>query len=251
MAPQNAAGTGPAWRNDLTRLPILSLCLILSSALAAQTLPVEQRPMPGIPAAGDSQKFFGDRAAMELPGEWWQLTASLTDGDGRPWALEWSLHRQPGPRGAGDTRPSASMSLTHVSITTPDGIQHEQRFASRDTSAAGSAALAGKADYDAHRQGWEWVSQGEALLPARLSFSIGERDINLLLQTVGEQDSSTADGSGGEPVVRVRGFVDRGASKTYLRGLGRLDREWHSFAQAGKPSAADRAVTRKASSPAE
>lgn len=26
--------------------------------------------------------------------EWWRLTASLTDGGGRPWDFEWSLYRR-------------------------------------------------------------------------------------------------------------------------------------------------------------
>jgi len=235
----------------LTRLPVLITCLILSSALAAQTQSPGHRPTLAQEATVDSEKLLGDRPASELQDEWWQLTASLTDRDGRPWMLEWTLHRQQsGSRAAGNKLPADSMSLAHVSITTPDGIYHEQNFVNNDVAAIGAAESSGKSGL----AGWEWVSQGQALLPARLSFSVGERDVNLLLQApeAGDQAAAaSANHAASLPAVRVRGFVDRGASKTYLRGIGRLDRETRSAAVVGKPVDINQSTVRKISSASE
>ena len=211
----------------MIRSILLAACLLLGSAQAAHNPAVEH-----------------DAGAYQS--EWWRLTASMADKDGRPWQLEWALYRQHSSlQNTAGTPQFGKMSLAHVAITTPDGQHLEQRFDDGDFVQAGGASsiiLPG----DERTMGWKWVSKGASLFPARLSFSVGDRDLNLLLESVGqpnagdEQPASTAiEHVSSEPLLRVRGFVDRGASKTYLRGQGRLDHEWQTPALAGNPAIED------------
>jgi len=205
------------------RLIILLACLMCGAAQAAHNPPLER-----------------DANAAGYQSEWWRLTASLADRDGRMWNLEWSLYRQHAePQAAGGASPANGLSLAHVAITTPDGEHHEQRFERGSIVQAGVSSprqivAAGDRAVD-----WEWVSQGAALFPARLSFSLGDRDLNLLLEsfgpegTAGQPAAAATDHASSDPLLRVRGFVDQGANKIYLRGRGRLDRELQAPALAG------------------
>lgn len=208
------------------RLLILAACLLVGSAQAAHDPAIERSV-----------------AAPDYQSEWWRLSASLTDSEGRLWGLEWALYRQlDGKQAAGNAAQTSGMSLAHVGITTPDGEYHEQRFEHGSIVRAGNGAPSGTVAAGAQVAGWEWVSKGAELFPARLSFSVGDRDLNLLLESVGgaEQLASTAlDHGVSDPLIRVRGFVDQGASKTYLRGAGRLDREWQTPALAGNLTGSD------------
>lgn len=211
------------------RLIILLACLLCGPALAAHD-PLAERTA----------------SSPGYQSEWWQLTADLVDRDGRSWNLEWSLYRQhAGPRAAGDTLRAGKMSLAHVAITTPDGEYYEQRFEHGGILRAGDNSSRQIVDDGDAAVGWEWVSQGEALFPARLSFSIGDRDLNLLLESFGPQSASgqpasvAIDHAASDPLIRVRGFVDQGSRKTYLRGQGRLDREWQTPLLAGNLASGD------------
>ncbi len=212
------------------RLIILLACLLCSAAQAAHNQ-------------------LADRSASspEYQSEWWQLTANLADRDGRIWNLEWSLYRQHvGLQAASDTPRTGKMSLAHVAITTPDGEYYEQRFEHGAIMQAGATSPRQILDDGDATAGWEWVSQGEELFPARLSFSIADRDLILLLESIGPHSAATEpasvaiDHAASDPLIRVRGFVDRGSKKTYLRGQGRLDREWQTPLLAGNLASDDR-----------
>jgi predicted secreted hydrolase len=175
-----------------------------------------------------------DAAATDQQAGWWHLTASLADREGRPWQFEWTLYRQAPGAVAVDTGARGEvMVLAHAAILDPDGVYHEQRFTRGEPPRAGDVAAA-------HAGDRKWVSRGEALLPARLSFSIGDREVNFLLESidaspavdiaVGGDPEAGARHYPSQPRVRVRGFVDRGVAKSYLRGQGRFDREWNARA---------------------
>lgn len=211
------------------RLIILLACLVCSAAQAAH-----------------NQLADGSASTPGYQSEWWQLTANLADRDGRIWNLEWSLYRQHASLQAASDAPRAGkMSLAHVAITTPDGEYREQRFEHGGITRAGATSLPQILDDGAAAAGWEWVSQGEELFPARLSFSIGDRDLILLLESIGphsaaaEPTSIAIDHAASDPLIRVRGFVDQGSNKTYLRGQGRLDREWQTPLLAGNLASDD------------
>jgi len=228
------------------QLLILACCLMTNPLLAAQNPPANDAAFGLQLASVEGPGYSAESAVPDSRAEWWYLSANLVDREGRLWGLEWTLYRQaPGAQAIGAREQiSGRMILKHAAITTPDGDYHEQFFSGggqlRDVS--------GKEPVDAGNNDWEWVSRGEALFPARLSFSIGDRNLNLLLESTGAAGAGDIDSGernaaryyASQPRIKVRGFVDNGADNTYLRGNGRLDRAWDSPALAGNRPALDR-----------
>ena len=184
--------------------------------------------------------------------EWWYLTANLSDQEGRQWGLQWTLFRQalsPQPVKSGWS--SNQMWMAHAAITTPEGHYHEQRFARGGIGQAGVSLVGDDGHFNAWMDDWEWRSHGATLLPAKLTFNVGDRDVILLLESTGDLVANGIDGYSqksaqgqasyyySQPHIRVRGFVKQGLAKTYLRGKGWLDREWSSQALAGNQSGWD------------
>lgn len=128
------------------------------------------------------------------------------------------------------------MSLARVAITGPDGEYHEQRYEHVGNLRAGGDS---PRKADASAPGWKWVTQGATLFPARLSFSPGDRDLDLLLESLGVRSSAGQPATvaighvASDALTRVRGFIDQGASEIYLRGRGHLGREWQKPALVG------------------
>jgi predicted secreted hydrolase len=173
--------------------------------------------------------------------EWWYLTANLSDRDGRNWGLQWTLFRQGlSPARAETGWSSSQVWMAHAAITTPDGHFYEQRFARDGIGQAGVKGISDNSPFNAWIDDWEWHSNGPEMFPAKLSFSIGERDVILLLEATGELVQNGINGYSqkseqgqasyyySQPHIRVRGFVNQGTDKTYLSGQGWLDREWSS-----------------------
>ena len=209
---------------------------------------------PGAQVVAEKElQFPRDHAAHPDYGiEWWYLTARLKDSAGRLWALQWTLFRRAlGPEQVADGSRTNQVWMAHAAIITPDGNYHEQRFARGGIGRAGVNRVAEDGYFNAWMDDWDWRSRDAALFPARLKFSVGEREVILLLESDGGPD---ADGTGGygreseraqagyfysQPRIRVRGFVDKGAHKTYLKGQGWLDRRWSSQVPARDPRARD------------
>ena len=173
--------------------------------------------------------------------EWWYLTANLSDSDGRNWGLQWTLFRQGLTPARAETGWSSNQVwMAHAAITTPDGHFYEQRFARDGIGQAGVENVSGSSGFNAWIDDWQWHSSGAELFPAKLSFSIGERDVIMLLEATGELVQNGINGYSqkseqgqasyyySQPHIRVRGFVNQGINKTYLNGQGWLDREWSS-----------------------
>jgi len=177
--------------------------------------------------------------------EWWYLTANLADRDGRQWGLQWTLFRQAlSPRQVEAGWQSNQVWMAHAAITTPEGHFYEQRYARGGIGQAGVNRISDDGYFDAWIDDWEWRSQSAAIFPAKLKFNIGEREINLSLESTGDLVANGIDGYSqksaqgqasyyySQPHLRVRGFVNQGVEKTYLSGKGWLDREWSSQALA-------------------
>jgi predicted secreted hydrolase len=177
--------------------------------------------------------------------EWWYLTANLNDREHRDWGLQWTLFRQAlSPQQVDAGWQSNQIWMAHAAITTPDGHFYEQRFARGGIGQAGVTRINRAGYFNAWLDDWQWRSNGAALLPAKLEFSVGERKIVLSLETSGKV---VANGVGGysrksaqgqasyyysQPHIQVRGFVNQGADKIHLSGKAWLDREWSSQALA-------------------
>ena len=196
---------------------------------------------------GQTLQFPRDHSAHpDYRIEWWYLTANLSDRDGRQWGLQWTLFRQAlSPKQVKAGWNSNQMWMAHAAITTPEGHYHEQRFARGGIGQAGVTEISRDGYFNAWMDDWEWRSSGAALLPAKLKFSIGDREVVFLLESTGDLVANGVDGYSqksaqgqasyyySQPHIGVRGFVNQGLTKTYLTGKGWLDREWSSQALAG------------------
>ena len=177
--------------------------------------------------------------------EWWYLTANLEDQQGRHWGLQWTLFRQAlSPQQLSAGWQSNQVWMAHAAITTPNGHFHEQRFARGDIGQAGVSSISDDGFFNAWLDDWEWRSEGAALLPATLKFTIGEREVLLKLEATGElvangdngYSQKSAQGQASyyysQPHIEVRGVISQGPDKADLKGRGWLDREWSSQALA-------------------
>ncbi|MDH3218278.1 MAG: carotenoid 1,2-hydratase [Gammaproteobacteria bacterium] len=233
----------------MTRRYILVALLLLAPAAVAQDVLGGLRDQ-GLGFAqvtpGKKLQFPRDHGAHpDYRIEWWYLTANLSDDDGRDWGLQWTLFRQalsPEPVDSGWN--SNQIWMAHVAITTPDGHFHEQRFARGGIGQAGVTEIERDGFFNAWMDDWEWRSNGASLLPARLRFTIGEREIDLSLEATGELVANGIDGYSqksaqgqasyyySHPFIRLGGTVKSGPEKIDLAGKGWLDREWSSQALA-------------------
>jgi len=229
---------------------ILLCCLLPSPALLAQDVLGDLRDQ-GLGfaqvVAGKQLQFPRDHGAHpDYRIEWWYLTANLTDRQGRHWGLQWTLFRQAlSPQQVEAGWHSNQMWMAHAAITTPDGHFHEQRFARGGIGQAGVNRIVEDGYFNAWMDDWEWRSSGAALFPAKLEFTIEDREIELLLEASGELVANGVDGYSqksaqgqasyyySQPHIEVRGFVKLGQDKVELNGQGWLDREWSSQALAG------------------
>ncbi len=176
--------------------------------------------------------------------EWWYLTANLKDNEGRWWGVQWTLFRQALSPPPADGWSSNQVWMAHAAVTTPDGHFHEQRFARGGIGQAGVGRIERDGFFSAWMDDWEWRSQGAALLPARLVFSVGEFRIELALQATAPLVENGVDGYSqksaqgqasyyySQPHIRVQGSISRPEQRLELRGQGWLDREWSSQALA-------------------
>ncbi len=177
--------------------------------------------------------------------EWWYLTANLKDHEDRHWGMQWTLFRQAlSPQQADAGWQSNQIWMAHAAITTPDGHFHEQRFARGGIGQAGVNRLSRDGYFNAWMDDWQWRSNGAALFPAELRFTIGEREIVLSLEATGNLVANGIDGYSqksaqgqasyyySQPHIRVNGSINQGPDKIGLSGQGWLDREWSSQALA-------------------
>ena len=177
--------------------------------------------------------------------EWWYLTANLVDRDGRQWGLQWTLFRQSlSPDKTETGWQSNQIWMAHAAISTPGGHFHEQRFARGGIGQAGVTRISRDGYFGAWMDDWQWRSNGAALFPAELSFTIDERQVVLGLEATGELALNGIDGYSqksaqgqasyyySQPHIKVRGVVTDGDQEIELNGQGWLDREWSSQALA-------------------
>lgn len=233
----------------MKRLLILICCLWSIQAPLAQDVLGDLRDQ-GLGFAqvtpGKSLEFPRDHGPHpDYRIEWWYLTANLTDREGRNWGVQWTLFRQAlSPQPIESGWQSNQLWMAHAAITTPQGHHHEQRFARGGIGQAGVSLNGRDGFFNAWMDDWELRSNSAALLPAKLKFTVDDREINLLLEATGELVANGVDGYSqksaqgqasyyySQPHIKVSGFVNQGLDKTYLSGQGWLDREWSSQALA-------------------
>ncbi len=177
--------------------------------------------------------------------EWWYLTANLKDQSGRDWGIQWTLFRQAlSSEPASEDWSSNQIWMAHAAITTPEGHFHEQRFARGGIGQAGVSNSDGDDAFSAWLDDWQWRSEDASGFPASLNFSVGERQVSLVLEATNEIVLNGVDGYSqksvegqasyyySQPHIQLRGKVVQGAESIPLSGVGWLDREWSSQALA-------------------
>ena len=182
--------------------------------------------------------FPNDHASHpEYAVEWWYMTANLSDQQGKHYALQWTLFRF---LGDATSTPWANEQqyMVHASLHTLEKSWFEERFA------RGGVGNAGVADspFVAHLDNWRWVSAGDDLLPAKLSFTV-EDNVELKLNLLTEKayvlhgdngysqklrDSSQASYYYSQPNIQVEGSISIDKELVLVSGQAWFDHEWSS-----------------------
>lgn len=195
-------------------------------------------------AAGDFAAVTGP-AALNFPAdhgahpefriEWWYLTATLEDADGRSYGAQWTLFRQalePGPQRDGWA--SQQVWSAHAAVTTPDRHLYAERFARGGIGQAGVEAD----PFQAWIDDWAMVAESGGLdvLAVRAEGEDFTYELDITadgpLVLHGKNGFSVKSETGqasyyySQPFYRARGTLTIGGEPVAVEGTAWLDREW-------------------------
>jgi len=199
---------------------------------------------------GEAQGFARVRAGklLEFPRdhnphpdfrlEWWYITANLKDDQGQHWGLQWTLFRQ-----ALDAKvdiqgwDSNQLWMAHAAISSPREHIFEQRFA---RGGIGQAGVENGDNFSAWLDDWQWQATGASMFPAELKFSVGDRRVEMRLDSAsswvlhGDRGYSQKSAQGqasyyySQPNINISGIILADNEEIALSGQAWLDREWSS-----------------------
>ena len=163
--------------------------------------------------------------------EWWYVTANLTDEDGVPYGLQWTLFRNAlSPEG----RPQDQAWMAHAAISSPEGHFSAERLARGGIGQSGVSAEPFEAFVD------EWSMHGPSLSDVQISAQSTDFGYEMSFRTAqafvpqGEDGYSVKAPSGvashyySQPFFEVTGTLTLPSGDVTVSGLGWLDREWSS-----------------------
>lgn len=231
------------WRLKVWRLKALLVALVTASALAESPYQVLRSSGEGFAQVvpGQPLEFPEDHLPhSDFRIEWWYLTANLTDREGRPWGVHWTLFRQSlAPEGPVEGWTSREVWMAHAALSTPDGHRYEERFARGGIGQAG-VGLNRLRQFDAWLDDWQLLGQGPEPLPGTLTFTLDDTQLRLELNV---QTPWVKQGTGGysqksdqgqasyyysQPHIQVTGTLQSEGESVELTGKAWLDREWSS-----------------------
>lgn len=172
--------------------------------------------------------------------EWWYLTANLTDAEGRPYGVHWTLFRtalRPGSEPEGWI--SNQMWMAHSAIHTPNGHDYEERFARGGIRQAG-VGMTDEGRFDAWLDDWQLLGTSDSPVPGSLTTTVNDVTLALNWQADqpwvlhGDNGFSQKSGQGqgsyyySQPRLQITGQVTIDGSSVPVSGEGWLDREWSS-----------------------
>jgi len=173
--------------------------------------------------------------------EWWYITANLQDEKGNQWGLQWTLFRNAlNARTATDAWHSNQLWMAHAAITSPQGHQFEQRFARGGIGQAGVSDVAVGENFSAWLDDWQWRSESQQLFPSILKFSVGNKQVEMRLNSQanwvlhGDRGYSQKSVQGqasyyySQPNIEITGTIQSDNKILSLSGSAWLDREWSS-----------------------
>ncbi|WP_020558760.1 lipocalin-like domain-containing protein [Thiofilum flexile] len=169
--------------------------------------------------------------------EWWYITANLTDPEGKPWGIQWTLFRQSlTPKPILNGWESNQMWMAHAALSTPNGYFPAQRFA---RGGIGQASVEAQ-PFAAWLDDWAWQSHSANPFPSILKFTVADWELTFELNSdkpwVLQGDQGYNQKSAGnqasyyysQPHISITGTATRQGKSTPLTGTAWLDREWSS-----------------------
>ncbi|MEM9013020.1 MAG: lipocalin-like domain-containing protein [Pseudomonadota bacterium] len=169
--------------------------------------------------------------------EWWYVTATLADADGRSFGLQWTLFRQAmTPDGRDEGWASNQIWMGHAAATSAESHAHAELFARGGTGQAGAVA----APFSAWIDGWEMTSEEEAFSPLRLRAQGADFAYDLRLVTdvlpvlQGDRGFSLKSDQGqasyyfSQPAFTAEGTLTIDGATHQVTGQAWMDREFSS-----------------------
>ena len=176
--------------------------------------------------------------------EWWYLTANLTDANGRPFGVQWTLFRfavQP-PGESANLTPwqDKQLFMAHLGLSSSTDHVGFQRYA-RGGDHGGIAQAGVRAEpFAAWLDDWSLSSTGSGWLPLHIIAGQDQYAVDLHLASSaplvlqGDQGFSQKHPGGGgsyyysQPFLTVSGSLVLDGETIDVSGQGWLDREWSS-----------------------
>ena len=166
--------------------------------------------------------------------EWWYLTANLTDTDGTPYGLQWTLFRSALAPGEAEGWASPQIWFAHAAVTTPNRHFAAERFARGGIGQAGVIAAPFRAWID------EWALEGPDF--DKLSLNANGPDFGydmalnargpLIFQGDAGFSVKSAEGQASyyysQPFFEIAGTLHLPEAEVAVTGTAWLDREWSS-----------------------
>jgi len=166
--------------------------------------------------------------------EWWYLTATLSDADGTPYGLQWTLFRTALAPGEADGWDSPQIWFAHAAITTPDAHLATERFARGGIGQAGVEVAPFRAWID------DWAMEGPDFDTLSLRATGPDFAYVMSLEAQGPLIFHGADGYSvksaegqasyyySQPFFDIEGTLTLPTGDVAVSGQAWLDREWSS-----------------------
>ncbi len=163
--------------------------------------------------------------------EWWYVTANLSDAEGTPYGIQWTLFRS--GLAPGDAEEDQAW-MAHAAVSTPKGHRFAERFARGNSGQAGVTSIPFEAFID------EWEMTGPELTDVRLTAQGSDFHYDLALRSdgpfvlQGENGFSVKSEAGqashyySQPFYDVTGTITLPEGSVEVSGQAWLDREWSS-----------------------
>ncbi|WP_299153818.1 lipocalin-like domain-containing protein [uncultured Tateyamaria sp.] len=188
-----------------------------------------------VPQAGPQFDFPADHGPHpDYRIEWWYLTANLTDVDGTPYGLQWTLFRTALAPGEDAGWASPQVWFAHAAVTTPQAHFATERFARGGVGVAGVQAEPFRAWID------EWAMEGPDFDTLTLTAQGPDFAYDMALQAQGPlvfhgQDGFSVKSAEGQasyyysqPFYEIAGTLMLPDGPVEVTGNAWLDREWSS-----------------------
>lgn len=233
------------------RVVITALCLIWLTGLASAQ---------GFAGLGQTTEGFADADPayrLSFPAdhgphpnhriEWWYLTATLKDEDGRDYGVQWTLFRSATVPGEGKGWASPQLWMGHAALTTQERHAYAERLARGGIGQAGVTAE----PFAAWIDDWQMLGTGDGIdrltLTARASdFAYAlelEAQGPLVLHGADGYSQKAAEGQAShyfsQPFYGVTGWIETESGRVAVTGQGWYDREWSSRVLSGEQTGWD------------